>query len=93
MLDSDGLVEALWDQQPQQASQVGGVVQRHPHLRREALQQRQQHGPGVDLTCKAKKVKRQLYCRFFTRANPGASTEMSEDQLIKNRRLPRDPRV
>lgn len=49
VLDADGLVEALGDQEPQQAPQVRGVVQRDPHLRGEALQQRQQHGPGVNL--------------------------------------------
>lgn len=48
VLDPDGLVEALWDQQPQRPPQVGGVVQRHAHLRAEALQQRQQHASGVD---------------------------------------------
>lgn len=51
VLDSDGLVEALRDQQPQQPPQVWGVVQRHSHLRGEALQQRQQHGPRVNLPC------------------------------------------
>lgn len=48
VLDPDGLVEALWDQQAQQPPQVWGVVQGHAHLRGEALQQWQQHGSGVD---------------------------------------------
>lgn len=51
MLDSDGLVEALRDQPPQEPPQVWSVVQRNPHLRREALQQRQKHGPRVHLSC------------------------------------------
>lgn len=51
VLDSDGLVEALRDQQPQEPPQVWSVVQGHPHLGGEALQQWQQHGPGVDLSC------------------------------------------
>lgn len=51
VLEPDGLVEALRDQQPQQPPQVWSVVQRHPHLGGEALQQRQQHGPRVDLSC------------------------------------------
>lgn len=51
VLHADGLVEALRHQQPEQAPQVGRVVQRHSHLGGEALQQRQQHGPGVGLSC------------------------------------------
>ena len=48
VLDPDGLVEALRDQQPQQPPQVRGVVQGHAHLRGKAPQQRKQHAPGVD---------------------------------------------
>lgn len=50
VLYPDGLVEALWDQEPEQPSQVRGMVQRHTHLTAVLLQQRQQHGPRVSLT-------------------------------------------
>lgn len=58
VLDADGLVEALRDEQPQQPPQVGRVVKRHPHLRGESLQQWQQHGPRVNLPCTLKKKKK-----------------------------------
>lgn len=43
VLEADGLVEALWDQEPQQAAEVRGVEKGDPDLLREPLQQRQQH--------------------------------------------------
>lgn len=51
VLDADGLVKALRHQQAQEPAQVWRVVQGDAHLRGEAAQQRQQHGPGVDPSC------------------------------------------
>lgn len=58
VLDADGLVEALRDEQAQQPPQVRRVVQGDAHLRGEAAQQRQQHRPGVDPSCRGGRPER-----------------------------------
>ena len=87
VLDADGLVEALRHEQPQQPPQVGGVVQGHAHPGGEALQQRQQHGPGVDLPCTVEKRHHQDSGR--------GGTLCAEEDLVGGGGAhgPRDPRV
>lgn len=87
VLDSDGLVEALRDQQPQKTPQVWSVVQRNPHLRREALQQRQKHGPRVNLPCVENHTTNIQDDEHNTQSKPAKKGRLGKC------RQPRDPRV
>lgn len=47
VLQPDGLVEALWDQEPEEPPQVWSVEKGHADLLGKPLQQRDQHCPGI----------------------------------------------
>lgn len=47
VLQADGLVEALGDEEPQEPAEVGRVEERDADLFRKPLQEREQHGARV----------------------------------------------
>ena len=47
MLQANGLIEALGDEEPQEPAEVGRVEERDSDLFRKPLQEREQHGARV----------------------------------------------